>query len=349
MGRPGKTIGLVFSLGGLRPLSSDLGIWIVLGVLIAGMLALDLFVFHRDAHEVGLREAAVWSAIWIGLGLGFGGLVFAWKGSTAGTEYLAGYVIEKSLSMDNVFLFAMLFSYFAVPSRYQHRVLFWGVLGAIVFRAIFIAAGTTLLDAFHFLIYGFGLLLLVTGVRMWRAKGHAVHPERNVVLRLVRRVIPVSSDYDGQRLFTRHAGRLMATPLFAVLVVVETTDIMFAIDSIPAIFAITTDPFIVFSSNAFAILGLRSLYFLLAGLIDRFVYLKQGLAALLVFAGVKILVADLWKMPVTLSLGVILAILAIAVAASIAANRRSAAAPASAGATSSNPIAHASSAARGDG
>jgi tellurite resistance protein TerC len=349
MGRPGKTIGLVFSLGGLRPLSSDLVIWVVLGVLIIGMLTLDLFVFHRDAHEVGLREAAVWSAIWIGLGLGFGGLVFAWRGSTAGTEYLAGYLIEKSLSMDNVFLFAMLFSYFAVPAQYQHRVLFWGVLGAIVFRAIFIAAGTTLLDAFHFLIYGFGLLLLLTGVRMWRAKGHAVHPERNVVLRLVRRVIPVSADYDGQRLFTRHAGKLMATPLFAVLVVVETTDIMFAIDSIPAIFAITTDPFIVFSSNAFAILGLRSLYFLLAGLIDRFVYLKQGLAALLVFAGVKILVADVWKIPVTLSLGVILAILAIAVVASIAANRRSAAALASAGATSSNPIAHASAASRGDG
>jgi tellurite resistance protein TerC len=314
-------------------LSSDLGIWIVLGVLVAGMLALDLLVFHRDAHEVGLGEAALWSAVWIGLGLGFGGLVFAWKGAGAGTEYLAGYLIEKSLSMDNVFLFAMLFSYFAVPARYQHRVLFWGVLGAIAFRAIFIAAGTTLLDAFHFLIYGFGALLLVTGVRMWRAKGHAVHPERNLVLRLVRRAIPVSPDYDGQRLLTRQAGRLIATPLFAVLVVVETTDIMFAIDSIPAIFAITTDPFIVFSSNAFAILGLRSLYFLLAGSMDRFVYLKQGLAALLVFAGVKLLLADVWKIPVTVSLGVILAILAIAVLASIAANRRSAAALRSAGAT----------------
>jgi tellurite resistance protein TerC len=221
----------------------------------------------------------------------------------------------------------MLFGFFAVPAKYQHRVLFWGVVGAIVFRAIFIAAGTTLLEAFHFLIYGFGLLLLLTGVRMWRAKGHAVHPERNIVLRLLRRVIPISPDYDGQRLFTRHAGKLVATPLFAVLVVVETTDVMFAIDSIPAIFAITTDPFIVFSSNAFAILGLRSLYFLLAGMIDRFVYLKQGLAALLVFAGVKILVAEVWKIPVVLSLAVIVAILAIAVIASIAANRRSAAAP----------------------
>jgi len=303
-------------------LSSDLLIWVVLGVVVAGMLALDLFVFHRDAHEVSLREAAAWSAVWIGLGLGFGGLVFAWQGAQAGSEYLAGYLIEKSLSMDNVFLFAMLFSYFAVPAQYQHRVLFWGVLGAIVFRAIFIAAGTTLLEAFHVLIYGFGLLLLLTGVRMWRAKGHAVHPERNAALRLVRRVLPIATDYDGQRLFTRHAGKLMATPLFAVLVVVETTDIMFAIDSIPAIFAITTDPFIVFSSNAFAILGLRSLYFLLAGIIDRFVYLKQGLAALLVFAGAKILVADVWKMPVVVSLAVILVILGVAIAASVIANRR---------------------------
>jgi TerC family integral membrane protein len=331
MGRPGKTIGLVHSLGGLRPLSSDLFIWIVLGVLVVGMLALDLFVFHRDAHEVSMREAAIWSAVWIGLGLGFGGLVFAWRGAQPGSEYLTGYLIEKSLSMDNVFLFAMLFSHFAVPARYQHRVLFWGVLGAIVFRAIFIAAGTTLLDAFHFLIYGFGLLLLLTGVRMWRARGHAVHPERNVVLRLVRRMVPVSPDYDGRRLFTRHAGELMATPLFAVLVVVETTDIMFALDSIPAIFAITTDPFIVFSSNAFAILGLRSLYFLLAGLIDRFVYLKQGLAALLVFAGVKVLIADAWNMPVALSLAVIVAILAVAVIASILANRRASPATAAGG------------------
>jgi tellurite resistance protein TerC len=303
-------------------LSLDTILWISLGVLVVGMLALDLFVFHRDAHEVRLREAAAWSVVWIALGLAFGGVVFLTRGSQAGGEYLAGYLIEKSLSMDNVFLFAMLFGYFAVPARYQHRVLFWGVVGAIVFRAVFIAAGTTLLEAFHFLIYGFGLLLLLTGIRMWRSKGHAVDPERNVVLRLVRRVIPVAPEYHGQRFFIRHAGKLVATPLFAVLVVVETTDIMFAIDSIPAIFAVTTDPFIVFSSNAFAILGLRSLYFLLAGLIDRFVYLKQGLAALLVFAGVKILLADVFTMPIPLSLAVIVGILLVAVAASVIANRR---------------------------
>ncbi len=303
-------------------MSPDLIPWVVLGVLVVGMLTLDLFVFHRKAHEVRLREAAAWSVVWISLGLAFGGFVFATRGSQAGGEYLAGYLIEKSLSMDNVFLFAMLFGYFAVPGIYQHRILFWGVVGAIVFRAIFIAAGTTLLEAFHFLIYGFGLLLLLTGIRMWRSKGHAVDPEKNVVLRLVRRVIPVTDEYHGQKFFVRHAGKLMATPLFAVLVVVETTDIMFAIDSIPAIFAVTTDPFIVFSSNAFAILGLRSLYFLLAGLIDKFVYLKQGLAALLVFAGVKILVADVYKMPIPLSLAVIVGILLIAVVASVIANRR---------------------------
>jgi tellurite resistance protein TerC len=297
--------------------SPELTPLVVLGVLVIGMLALDLFVFHRDAHEVSLREAAIWSVVWIALGLGFGAYVFVARGTQAGGEYLAGYLIEKSLSMDNVFLFAMLFSYFAVPAKYQHRILFWGVVGAIVFRAIFIGAGTALLESFHFLIYGFGILLLLTGVRMWRSKGHGVDPERNVVLRLLRRVMPVTDEYHGQRFFIRQAGRLVATPLFAVLVVVEATDVMFAIDSIPAIFAITTDPFIVFSSNMFAILGLRSLYFLLAGMIDRFVYLKQGLAALLVFAGVKILISDVWKMPVALSLGVIVAILAISIVASI--------------------------------
>lgn len=298
-------------------MSLDLALWIGLGVLVLGMLALDLFVFHRAAHEVSMREAAIWSAVWIALGLGFGGVVFATRGSTAGAEYLAGYVIEKSLSMDNVFLFAMLFSVFAVPAAYQHRVLFWGVVGAIVFRGLFIGAGSALLESLHVVLYAFGLLLLVTGWRMWRSKGHAVNPERNLALRLLRRVIPVTDSYRGPSFLVREGGRLMATPLLAVLVVVETTDIMFAIDSIPAIFAITTDPFIVLSSNLFALLGLRSLYFLLAGLMNRFVYLKQGLAALLVFAGVKILLADLVKVPIPLALGVILAILGVSIGASL--------------------------------
>ena len=210
-------------------------LWVALGILIAGMLALDLFVFHRDAHEVSVREAALFSGVWIALGLGFGALVFLLRGSEAGGEYLAGYAIEKSLSIDNVFVFAMIFGYFAVPAKYQHRLLFWGVLGAIVFRAVFIALGAALLDAFHWAIYGLGILLLITGWRMWRSRGeHMLRLEDNRILRLVRRVVPLTSEYRGQSFLVRDAGRWLATPLFAVLVVVETTDIMFAIDSIPA-------------------------------------------------------------------------------------------------------------------
>ncbi len=299
----------------------DLAIWIVLLVVIVGMLALDLLVFHRDAHEVSMREAAAFSTVWIALGLGFGGVVSIWYGAQAGGEYLAGYLIEKSLSMDNVFVFAMIFGAFAVPLKYQHRVLFWGVVGAIIFRAIFIAAGTSLLDAFDWMIYGFGILLIVTGVRMARSTGHAMDPERNPVLRAFRRVVPMTREYDGQKFVVRHKGKLLATPLLAVLVVVETSDIMFAIDSIPAIFAITTDPFIVFSSNAFAILGLRSLYFLLAGMLPRFAYLKVGLAALLVFAGGKIMLSAVWKMPVWLSIAIILGILGVSIGTSLWATR----------------------------
>ncbi len=298
-------------------MTADLIPWILLAGIITLFLALDLFVFHREAHEVRFREAAIWSVIWIGLGLAFGAFVWAWRGPQAGGEYLAGYAIEKSLSMDNVFLFAMIFGYFLVPAKYQHRLLFYGVLGAIVFRAIFIAAGSALLEAFHPTIYIFGAILLLTGWKMARSKGHGVDPERNPVLRLLRRVIPISKEYAGQRFFTMENGKRVATPLFAVLVVIETSDILFAIDSIPAIFAITTDPFIVFASNAFAILGLRSLYFMLAGLIDRFAYLKLGLSALLVFAGVKILISDVYKMPVFVSLGVIVAILAVSIGYSL--------------------------------
>lgn len=304
-------------------MGSDILLWGALATFIVGMLALDLFVFHRDAHEVSLREAALFSAIWIGLGLGFGGLVFAWQGDQAGGEYLAGYLVEKSLSLDNVFVFALIFSYFAVPARYQHRLLFWGVVGAIVLRAIFIGVGATLLAAAHWLIYVLGILLLLTGWRMWRARSqHTLDPERNPILRIVRRLVPMASDYRGGAFLVREGGRLMATPLLAVLVVIESSDVMFAIDSIPAVFAVTRDPFIVFASNAFAILGLRSLYFLLADLITRFTYLKAGLAALLVFAGLKILVSDIYKMPIWLSLSVIGLIIGLAVAASAWAARR---------------------------
>jgi tellurite resistance protein TerC len=299
----------------------DIVSWIIFAVAIFGLLALDLFVFHREAKPVRMREAATWVAVWVTLGLSFGGWIFLTRGSTSGAEYLAGYLIEYSLSMDNVFVFAVLFAYFAVPPAYQHRLLFWGVLGAIVFRAIFILAGTALLASFHFIIYVFGALLLFTAWRMVTAGTDNVDPSANPVLRAMRRVIPVTNEYEGQKFFTRRNGKLWATPLFAALVVVETSDIMFAIDSVPAILAITTDTFIVFTSNAFAIMGLRSLYFLLAGLIDRFEYLKYGLAALLAFAGLKMLLSDVIHIDVWVSLGIIVAILLVSVVISLLATR----------------------------
>jgi tellurite resistance protein TerC len=296
---------------------SELVPWLLLASIVGGMLALDLFVLHREPKPVPFGEAARWSAVWITLALGFGAYVWLTRGETAGGEYLAGYLIELSLSVDNVFVFALIFGAFAVPAAYQHRLLFWGILGAIIFRAIFIAAGTAILGAAHWVIYLLGVLLVVTGIRLARSRGHAVDPAKNPVLRLFRRVVPMTEDYRGAAFVVREAGRRLATPLLAVLVVIETTDIMFAIDSIPAVFAVTTDPFIVFSSNLFAILGLRSLYFLLAGLLDRFIYLKVGLAALLVFAGVKILVSEFVKIPIALSLGVIVSILATSILASL--------------------------------
>ena len=298
-------------------MSADLVPWLVLALVVGGMLALDLLVLHRDARPVPFREAAAWSVVWVSLALGFGAFVAATRGGEVGGEYLAGYLIELSLSVDNVFVFALIFAAFAVPAAYQHRLLFWGILGAIVFRALFIAAGTAILAAAHWVIYLLGVLLVVTGVRLARSRGHAVAPERNPVLRLFRRAVPMTEGYRGAAFVVREHGRRVATPLLAVLVAIETTDIMFALDSIPAVFAVTTDPFVVFSSNLFAILGLRSLYFLLAGLLDRFVYLKTGLAALLVFAGAKILVGAVVKVPIGLSLAVIVLILGTAIGASL--------------------------------
>ena len=298
-------------------MSADVLPWIALALIVGGMLALDLLVVNRDPKPVPFRKAAAWSVVWISLALGFGLFVAATQGSQAGGEYLAGYLIELSLSVDNVFVFALIFAAFAVPAAYQHRLLFWGILGAIVFRAAFIAAGTAVLEAAHWVIYLLGLLLVVTGIRLARSRGHAVDPEKNPVLRLFRRVVPMTDDYRGAAFIVIEAGRRLATPLLAALVAVETTDIMFALDSIPAVFAITTDPFIVFSSNLFAILGLRSLYFLLAGLLDRFVYLKTGLAALLVFAGAKILTSSIIEIPIVVSLGVIALILGTAIVASL--------------------------------
>jgi tellurite resistance protein TerC len=291
--------------------------WAAVVAFILGLLAVDLLVFHRDAHAVTTGEAAAWSAVWITLGLAFAGLLWVTLGGVAAGEYLGGYLIEKSLSVDNIFVFALLFSYFRVPPAYQHRVLFWGVLGALLLRAVFIGAGAALIDNFHWTVYVFGAFLVVTGVKMARHGDAEVHPDRNPFLRLVRRVIPMTPDYRGQRFFVRRAGRRLATPLLAVLVVVETTDVLFAVDSIPAIFAVTTDPFLVFTSNAFAILGLRSLYFLLAGMVERFVHLKLGLAAVLVFVGAKMLATDLYTVPIWASLAVIVLLIGTSIAASL--------------------------------
>ena len=297
----------------------DVPIWAwaaVIGAILA-MLLLDLLVFHRDAHEVTTREAAVSSAIWVSIGLAFGVVIWIAYGATAGGEYYAGYLIEKSLSIDNIFVFAMLLGYFAVPAALQHRVLFWGVLGALVFRAIFIAAGAALLESFHWTIYVFGVFLVLTGIRMARHDETEVHPERNPMLKLLRRVTPITTEYHGQRFFVKDGAKRLATPLLAVLIAIETTDVLFAVDSIPAIFAITEEPFLVFTSNAFAILGLRALYFLLAGMISRFTYLKVGLAAVLVFVGAKMLLTDVFHLPVYASLLVIASVLTVSIVASL--------------------------------
>jgi tellurite resistance protein TerC len=306
-------------------------IWSAFFGLIALFLALDLFVFHRQAHAVSMREAAAWTAVWVVLGLAFGGMVWVWQGAAAAGEYLAGYLIEKSLSVDNVFVFALLLAYFGVPAAYQHRVLFWGVIGAIVLRAAFIAAGAALLESVHWVMYVFGGLLVLTGLKMALKRHDEVHPERNPVLRLARRFVPILSEYRGQTFFVREGGRLVATPLFAALLAVETTDVVFAVDSIPAIFAVTRDPFLVLTSNTFAILGLRALYFLLAGLMHRFVYLKYGLAAILVFVGAKMLLSDVYQVPILVSLGAIATVVAVSAIASLRATRT--------GATGPNPAA----------
>ena len=297
--------------------------WGAVLATIVAMLVVDL-VAHRKAHAVSMREAAVWSGVWVALGLGFGAVVWAAYGAQAGSEYYAGYLIEKSLAVDNVFVFALIFTAFAVPPKYQHRVLFYGVIGALVFRAVFIAGGVTLLDRFHWGLYVFGAFLVLTGVKMLRQRHQHADPMKSRTLRVLRRVLPTTDEYAGQRFWVRQGARWVATPLFVVLVLVELTDIVFAVDSIPAILAVTQEPFLVFTSNAFAILGLRAMYFLLADLMHRFVHLKAGLAAILVFVGVKMLLLDVVKIPTFLSLGVIAACLVVAVVASLVTTRRAA-------------------------
>ncbi len=296
--------------------------WIALVSAITIMLVVDLLLVHRTPHEISIKEASIESAVWIGIGLAFTGVMFWWQGSTASGEYLAGYLIEKSLSIDNVFVWAVIFSYFAVPRKYQFRVLFWGIFGALVLRAMFIFAGVALLDRFDWILYVFGAFLLFTAWRIYRHDEAEVHPEDNPILRFVQRVVPSTPELDGQKLFTRKHGRLLATPLFAVLILVETTDVVFAVDSIPAILAVSREPFIVFSSNAFAILGLRALYFLLSGMQGRFRYLNAGLGVIMAFVGVKMLLAEVYHMPTWLSLGVITVVLFVTIWASLRAERR---------------------------
>lgn len=291
--------------------------WIAFALFVLVLLVLDLGVFHRRAHVIELKEALGWSAFWIALAVLFNIGVYFVFGLTPALEFLTGYLLEKSLSMDNVFVFAVIFSYFRVPPLYQHKVLFWGILGALVMRFLFILAGVTLIQKFHWTIYVFGILLIVTGVRMALGKEKEIHLGRNPVILLARRLIPITRDYVDGRFFVRQMGRTLATPLFIVLLVVEMTDLIFAVDSIPAVLAITHDPFIVYTSNVFAILGLRALYFALAGLIRLFDYLHYGLSIILVFVGVKMLLSDVYKIPIGLSLGVVAGILAFSVLLSI--------------------------------
>ncbi len=291
-------------------------LWGSFGVFVLGMLALDLGVLHRDAHAVSVKEALRWSGIWIALALVFNLGIYLWYGTDAALAFLAGYVLEKSLSVDNLFVFLMLFSYFNVPGAYQHKVLSWGIIGALIMRAVMIAVGTTLIQQFHWVLYLFGGFLIFTGVKMLKQHEN-IHPENNPVVRLFTRFMPVTSTYHGEKFFTNLNGRYFATPLFLTLLVVEFTDVVFALDSIPAILAITTDPFIVFTSNVFAIMGLRSLFFALAGLIGLFHYLRYGLAAVLTFIGAKMLLSDIIHLPIALALAIVLGVLGLSVLASL--------------------------------
>jgi tellurite resistance protein TerC len=297
-------------------------VWATLIGAITVLLVGDLLLVHRTPHDIQFREAAIESSVWIAIGLSFTLVMLWWQGGTAAGEYLSGYLIEKSLSVDNVFVWAVIFSYFGVPKKYQFRVLFWGIFGALVLRAIFIFAGVALIERFDWILYVFGAFLLITAWRVARHQEAEVHPDQNPVLKLVRRVVPSTPLYDGQKMFTRIDGRLLATPLFAVLILVETTDVVFAVDSIPAVLAVSREPFIVFASNAFAILGLRSLYFLLAGLQGRFRYLNMGLGIILAFVGTKMLLLEVVHLPTWFSLSFIAVVLTITIWASLRAEER---------------------------
>ena len=290
--------------------------WILFNVFVLAMLALDLGVFHRPGHAIGFREAVGWSAIWVGLAAAFAVVEFFWHGRAASLEFATGYLIELSLSIDNLFVFLVIFRYFRVPSELQHRVLFWGILGALITRGIFILAGVSLIRRFEWLTYVFGALLVYSGIKLLRQGGEEIDPEKNPVLRLFRKWMPVTDDYEGEKFWVRRPG-LYATPLVVVLLVVETTDIVFAVDSIPAVLAITLNAFIVYTSNVFAILGLRSMYFAVAGAMDLFEYLHYGLSAVLVLIGAKMLASHYYKVPTVVALGTVAGVIAVSVVASV--------------------------------
>jgi tellurite resistance protein TerC len=292
-------------------------LWIVFGVIMLGMAILDLGVLNRRAHEVKMKEALIWCAIWIGLALLFNLGIYFTQGSEKALLFLTGYIVEESLSVDNLFVFLVVFSFFQVPKIYQHKILFWGIIGAMLMRALFIGVGVSLMHQFHWIIYVFGVFLVYTGIKLLGKKDEEIDPEKNPVIRLFRKIMPVTPAFEKDRFFIRKDNRIWATPLFIVLLVIETTDVIFAVDSIPAILAITTDSFIVYTSNIFAVMGLRAMFFALAGFMQMFHYLNYGLAVVLTFIGVKMLLADAYKMPVGVALGVILGVLTVSVVASI--------------------------------
>ncbi len=298
-------------------MSPQTWMWIGFNALVLVLLVLDLGVFHRKAHAIRVKEALYLSAFWIALALAFNVGVYYFLGQDAALKFLTGYLLEKSLSVDNLFVFLLIFTYFRVPSTYQHKVLFWGILGALVMRAIFIFGGITLVSRFHWLFYLMGAFLIFTGIKLAFEKDKEVHPEKNPAIALVRKIFPVTSGFEGSKFFIRKEGKLWATPLFVILIVVETTDVIFAVDSVPAILAISLDPFIVYSSNVFAILGLRALYFALAGVMQMFHHLHYGLSMILVFVGVKMLIADWYKIPISIALGFIALVLTLSIVASI--------------------------------
>lgn len=295
----------------------DIYVWIGFLLFVFVMLALDLGVFHRKSHEVKIKEALIWTVIWISIAMLFNYGIYVYMGEEKALEFLTGYVIEKSLSVDNLFVFIMIFTYFNVDPKYQHKILFWGILGALIMRAIFIFAGVALITKFHWIIYIFGGFLVFTGIKMLFHKDENIEPEKNPLVRLFKKFMPVTTEEKGDKFFVKINGKTFATPLFVVLLLVEFTDLIFAVDSIPAILAITNDTFIIFTSNVFAILGLRALYFALAGITQYFHYLKYGLSAILVFVGVKMLVVDFYKVPIVYSLSTILGILIISVVLSL--------------------------------